>query len=132
MALWPFKYSDTTTTWFPDGTVRTVFSHYPGPLILRLGLWEVLLLLAPVALTGLGIWLAWPRSSGSVWSKPALWGLGVLCLAYCYVPIWFVRTEMWFVRAEIWVIGVFFLPAAVMLIVSAIIVSRQKRVPNAA
>ena len=84
-----------------------------------------MLLLIPVALTGLAVWLAWPRGARSAWAKLALWGLSVLGLAYCSVTIWFIQD------VDISFIGVFFLPAAVTLIVSAIIVSMSKPTPVA-
>ena len=117
-----------------------------GPFRRYLGFEEIMLLLLPVALTGLAIWLAWPRGARSARAKPALWGLGVLCLAYCCVPIWFIewaRPTLWglgvFCLGECsvpsWLIhelgieftGVFYLPAAVALFVSAIIVSMNKQ-----
>ena len=46
-----------------------------------------MLLLLSVTLTGLAVWLVVPREARSAWAKPALWAMGVLCLAYCSVPI---------------------------------------------
>ena len=79
-----------------------------------------MLLLIPVALTGLAVLLAWPRGSRSAWTKLALWGLGALCLGYCSIPLWFIE------EVEIEFIGGFFLPAAVALIVAAIIASATR------
>ena len=67
--------------------VRMVIGHTTGPFSRYLGFEEVMLLLLPVALTGLAIWLAVPRGDRSAWAKPALWAIGVLCLTYCSVPI---------------------------------------------
>ena len=89
VVFWPFGYSVTTITALPGGVMRGVFEHSPGPFKRYLGPEEVMLLLIPVALTGLAVWLAWSRGIWSAWAKLAQWGLGVLCLGYCSVPIWF-------------------------------------------
>ena len=61
VVFWPFGYSVTTTTALPGDVVRVVFAHSPGPFKGYLGPEEVMLLLIPVALTGLAVWLAWSR-----------------------------------------------------------------------
>ena len=113
VVFWPFGYSVTTITALPGGVMRCVFEHSPGPFKRYLGPEEVMLLLIPVVLTGLAVWLVWSRGIWSAWAKLAQWGLGVLCLGYCSVPIWFVE------EVDISFIGVFFLPAALVLVVSA-------------
>ena len=109
--------------------LRMTFFILAGPFRRYLGFEEIMLLLIPVALTGLAIWLAWPRSARPAWAKPALWGLGVLCLAYCCVPIGFPTwLAVWFIDdLDISFVGVFFLPAAVGLIVSAVNVSMSEQ-----
>jgi hypothetical protein len=123
------------------------FFFTAGPFRRYLGFEEIILLLVPVALTGLAIWLAWPRGARPAWAKPSLWGLGLLCMAYCCVPIWF-RPALWglgvFCLAECsipsWLIyelgiefiGVFYLPAAVALFVSAVIVTMSRPDPDLA
>ena len=79
-----------------------------------------MLLLIPVALTGLAVLLAWPRSNQSGWAKLAMWTLGALCLGYCSIPFSFIE------EVEIEFIGMFSLPAAVALIGSAMIASTTK------
>ena len=96
----------------------------PGPFMRYLGPEEMMLLLIPVALTGLAVLLAWRRSNRSVWAKLALWVLGALCLAYCSIPFWLIE------EVEIEFIGALFLPAAVALIVSAIIASAIRPSPS--
>ena len=137
----PFGYGSQTITVFPDGGVRMSIGHGPGPFIQYLGLGEVMLLLAPVALTGLGIWLVWRRSTGSVGAKLGLWGLGIATLAYCWIAISFVdianalahrSTGMSVEVVEIGFIGELFMPGAVALIVSAIIVGFSKPTPDVA
>ena len=115
VVFWPLGYSETTRTTLPGGSMRVVFGHSPGPFRRYLGPEDVMLLLIPVVLTGLAVWLAWSRSSCSTWAKLAQWGLGVLCLVYCSAPLWFVP------EVDISFIGLFFLPAALVLIVSALI-----------
>ena len=114
VVFWPLGYSETNRTTLPDGSMRAVFGHSPGPFRLYLGPEDVMLLLIPVALTGLAVWLAWSRSACSTWTKLAQWGLGALCLVYCSVPLLFVP------EVDISFIGVFFLLATLVLIVSAI------------
>ena len=103
-----------------------VFGHYPGPFMRYLDAGVTTLLLIPAVLTGLAVWLAWRRSTQSRHAKPAIWGLGALYLGYCSVPIWFVG------GLEIDFIGVFFLPGAAALMISAIIVSMTKPALDAA
>ena len=114
--------------------LRMTFFILAGPFRRYLGFEEIMLLLIPVALTGLAIWLAWPRSARPAWAKPALWGVGVLCLAYCCVPIGFPTwLAVWFIDdLDISFVGVFFLPAAVGLIVSAVNVSMSEQPPDVA
>ena len=135
----PFGYGSQTITVFPDGGRRMSIGHGPGPFIQYLGLGEVMLLLAPVALTGLGVWLAWRRSAGTVKTKLGLWGLGIATLAYCWIAISFVDIAnalthrsmgMSVEVVEIGFIGALFMPAAVALIVSAVSIS--KPTPDAA
>ena len=141
VVFWPEGYSGSTTS---ADELRTTFFFTAGPFRKYLGFEEIMLLLVPVALTGLAVWLAWPRLARTAWAKPALWGLGVLCLAYCC--IWFIewaRQALWglgvFCLADCstpsWLIlelgiepiGAFYLPAAAALIVSAIIVSMSEQ-----
>ena len=124
VVFWPEAYSNDRSTSSADELRRTFFT-LAGPFRRYLGFEEITLLLIPVALTGLAVWLAWPRGARPAWAKPALWGLDVLYLAYCCVPIWF---PIWFIEdLDISFIGVFFLPAAVAVLVSAVIVSMSKQ-----
>ena len=146
--FWPLGYGGSTTS--ADGLSMKFFMG-AGPFRRYLGFEEIMLLLAPVALTGLAIWLAWPRGARPAWAKPALWGLGVFCLAYCCVPTWFIewsRPALWGLGVFCWgecstpswsidgvgieFIGVLYFPAVVALLVSAIIVSMSKPTPDIA
>ena len=126
VVFWPFGFSSTTESLLPDGGGRIVFGHYPGPFMRYLDAGVMTLLLIPAVLTGLAVWLAWRRSTQSGHAKPAMWGLGALYLGYCSVPIWFVG------GLEIDFIGIFFLPGAAALMISAIIVSMTKPALDAA
>ena len=126
VVFWPFGFYSTTRTLLPDGRWRIVFGDYPGPFMRYLDAGMITLLLIPAVLTGLAVWLAWRRSAQSGHAKPAIWGLGALYLGYCSVPIWFVG------GLEISFIGIFFLPGAAALMISAIIVSMTKPVQDAA
>ena len=133
VVFWPEAYSNDRSTSSADELRRTFFT-LAGPFRRYLGFEEIMLLLIPVALTGLAVWLAWPRLARTAWAKPALWGLGVLCLAYCCVPIGFPTwLAVWFIEdLDISFIGVFFLPAAAALVVSAVNVSMSEQPPDVA
>ena len=127
VVFWPEAYSRSPRAELVEDELRMVFFSMAGPFRRYLGFEEIMLLLVPVVLTGLAIWLAWPRGARSAWAKPALWGLGVLFLAYCCVLILF-PVPIWFNEdVDISFIGVFFVPAAVALIVSAVIVTMSKQ-----
>ena len=100
--------------------MRFTFSDFPGPFMQYLGPLEIISLLIPVALTGLAVCLIWLPEARPAWATPTLWGLGVLCLVYCVVPIWFIS------EADIAFMGVLFLPAGLALIVSVIAASVSK------
>lgn len=118
--FWPFGFSDTTRTTLPDGSFRIVFGHSPGPLMRYLEPGEIMLLLIPVASTGLAVWLVWSRSTASVGAKLALWGLAALTLAYCAAPFWFIKAPgIGFIGGLSW-------PAAAVLGISAIIFSLNR------
>ena len=126
VVCWPYGYSSMTQTLSPDGKVwGIVFGEHAGPFRRHLGPGEISLLLIPTVLTALAVWLVWWRGVLSGRAKLAMWGLGILCLAYCSVPIWLVK------EVEISFIGVFFLPAAVVMIVSAMFVSMTNTAPDA-
>lgn len=126
VVYWPYGYSSKSLVMHPDGeTWGTVFGHAPGPFMRYLGLGEISLLLIPTVLTALAVWLVWWRDVLSGHAKLAMLVLATLCLAFCSVPIWFVK------EADISFIGVFFLPAAATLLVSAMFVSVNKQAPAA-
>ena len=127
VVFWPYGYSSRSLTMGPDGeTWRMVLGHSPGPFMRYLGPGEISLLLIPVVLTAFAVWLVWWQGVLSGHAKLAMWGLATLCLSYCSVPFWFVK------EADISFIGVFFLPAATALVVSAMFVSMTKQAPGAA
>lgn len=116
IAFWPWFYSGTSTTPIgPDGSGGEVVQHH-GSLVAVNG-WGVLLpLLVPVALTALGLGVAWSRDAQGISSKLLLWALAVLMIGFCVIAI-----------ASI---GIFYLPAGLALLASAIVMSR-KRSPTA-
>ena len=126
MVFWPYGYSSKSLTVLPDGSWRIVFGHAPGPFLQYLGPLDITLLLIPPLVTGLAVWLVWRRATRSGLAKVVMWGLGLGCLAYCSAPIWFIE------RIDVSFIGVLFLPAAVFLIISAIILSATKPITVAA
>lgn len=126
VVFWPYGYSSMSQFTYPDGeTFGMIMGHSPGPFRRYLGLGEISLLLIPTVLTAFAVWLVWWRDVLSGRAKLAMWGLATLSLAFCSVPIWFVK------EADISFIGVFFLPAAAALVVSAMCVSVNKQAPAA-
>ena len=112
-SLGPSGYDETTTeVW--EGEMRVVFGHYPGPLVQYLAPEEIMLLLVPVALTGCALVLVCSQTAPSAWIGLTRWGLGLLCLGFCAVPVWFIK------EVDVGFIGWLFLPAALVLIASAI------------
>ena len=70
VVFWPEGYGGSTRS---TDELRATFFIAGGPFRKYLGLEEIILLLVPVALTGLAIWLAWPRRDRPAWAHPALW-----------------------------------------------------------
>lgn len=125
VVFWPYGYSSMSQLTYPDGeTFGVIMGHSPGPFRRYLGLGEISLLLIPTVLTAFAVWLVWWRDVLSGRAKLAMWGLATLCLAFCSVPIWFVK------EADISFIGVFNLPAAAALVVSALFVSINRQAPD--
>lgn len=85
VVFWPYGYSSTSLTQLPDGGMRLVLGHAPGPFMRYLGLLEITLLLIPQLVAGLAVWLVWRRATPSGLAKVTMWGLGLLCLGYCSV-----------------------------------------------
>ena len=109
IAFWPSSYSGTSTTPIgPDGSGGEVV-HHTGSVVEVNG-WGVLVpLLVPVALTALGLGVTWSRDGRGISNKFLLWTIAVLLIGFCLIAI-----------ASI---GMFYLPAALALLVSAITLS---------
>ena len=118
LAFWPYSYRGVTATPVgPDGTGGQD-THLSASFIEVNGLWVVIPLLAPVALTALALIVALIGSRGRAWNKIVLWVFAVILLAFCGVGMFS--------------IGLLYLPAALALLISAIAFSLRpaEREPN--
>ncbi|MFB3739259.1 MAG: hypothetical protein ACE14W_09900 [Candidatus Velamenicoccus archaeovorus] len=102
LAAWPCFYVGQRPT--PAGSPASTTRLCGGSLIGENGLWVVWLLLIPVALAGVA-WLG--AVSGR---RVPLWGAGIVSLGFCVLAVFS--------------IGVFYLPTAVALLVTAAIARR--------
>ncbi len=82
-------------------------THYSAYFIETNGLAALIPLLAPVALTGLALLAVWVWDASPTVKRLSLWALAAVCLAFC------VLTAL--------SIGILYLPAAVALIITAIV-----------
>lgn len=95
----------------PEGQVRTTKT-----LIEANGLWVISLLLVPVALTGLSFLTASFIGNKGASGRVLLWFWAVLLLGGCFLAIWS--------------IGLFYLPAAFLLGLAALIASVRRPAPG--
>ena len=105
LALWPASYRGTSVEMDSAGTYTT--TSHTASLVAVNGPMVLLPLFMPVALTGLALLAVW-RWNPRPWIRRAfLWVLALLSLAFCLLGILS--------------IGVFFLPSAVALVVTAVV-----------
>jgi hypothetical protein len=112
LAVGPVYQGQSTTAATTPG-VAGESTHYTSTLIEVNGLRVLPLLLIPVALTALALVAVLVSESRQGTRKVALWGLAVLLLGFCVVGIFS--------------IGLFYVPAAIALVVSAVKSLRQGR-----
>jgi len=112
LALWPYSYSGTATIPIgPDGSGGESVSLSAS--IIEINGWRVLIpLLIPVALTAIGL-LAAITWKHQLRNKMFLWVATVLLIGFCGLGMFS--------------IGIFYLPAALALLVAAILLSLVPR-----
>jgi hypothetical protein len=109
IAFWPSSYSGTSTTPVgPDGSGGEVVDRTGS--VVEVNGWRVLLpLLVPVGLSAAGLLKALSPGNGTVASKFLMWTFAVLLIGFCV--------------AALASIGMFYLPAALAFLASAITLS---------
>ena len=100
-------YQRVTTTAVTPGGVASESTRFTGTLIAVNGLRVLPILLVPVVLTGLALLAVLLTYDGQTRRKVVLWISAVLLLGFCALGIW--------------TIGLFYAPAALALIFSAIL-----------
>ena len=98
LLFWPVYEG---VTYYSHGPVAT--QHYSKTLIGQNGLWVIGLLLIPLVIVGTPLFAAW-RSKRAL-GKPALWSAALVLTGLCLLAILSV--------------GVFYIPAAIVLIAAA-------------
>ena len=118
LVFWPFAYRGVSTQAAPPGSdAAPVVTELSASFIETNGLWVVFPLLIPVVLTGLAYLAGWYWNSMR-WTRSAfLWALAFLTLGFCALGILS--------------IGAFYLPAALALVVTAIVSMFQAPLPGA-
>ncbi|MCH8351562.1 MAG: hypothetical protein IIB29_15010 [Chloroflexi bacterium] len=100
-------YQGVSVTAVTPGDVATEPTRFTQTLIGANGLRVLLFLLTPVVLTGLALLTALLTHAGQARRKVLLWVPTVLLLGFCALGIW--------------TIGLFYLPAALALVFSAVL-----------
>ena len=113
LAFWPYSYSGTTVTPIgPDGSGGEVVSVSAS--IIEINGWGVLIpLLIPIALTAIGLLAAITWDHHQLTNKVFLWVATALLIGFCGLGMFS--------------IGIFYLPAALALLVAAILISLVAR-----
>jgi hypothetical protein len=107
LAFWPYSYQGTEATPVgPDGSGGEVV-HVSASLIEVNGWGALIPLLVPVALTALGFVVAWTWDGQNARNKFLMWTFAVLLIVFCGLALFS--------------LGIFYLPGALALLASAII-----------
>jgi hypothetical protein len=104
LAFGPVYQGVEATPVGPDGTGGEV-TRFSQSLVAANGLWVLMLLAIPVALTALGLLVVFKWNGGRAGNRLALWGLAIALLVCCGLGLFS--------------IGLFYLPAALAMIFSA-------------
>ena len=108
LVFWPFAYYGVSTQAAPPGSdASLVVTNLSASFIETNGIWVLLPLMFPVVLTGLAYLVVWYWSSMRWTRSVFLWVLAVLALGFC---------AMGYLS-----FGVLFLPAALALVITAIV-----------
>ena len=117
LVFWPFAYRGSSTQAVPLGSdASPVVTNLSASFIETNGLWVVLPLLIPVILTGLAYLAVWYWNSRRWTRSVFLWAFAVLTLGFCALGILSV--------------GALFLPAALALVITAIVSLFQAPFPS--
>jgi hypothetical protein len=93
--------------------VAQVATHHSASFIETNGLWVLIPTFAPVALTGLALLAVWFWDASPIVKRLSLWALAAACLGFCGLTALS--------------IGILYLPAALALIITAIVGTFQTR-----
>ena len=114
IAFWPFAYRGVSATPTGSGQVPQV-THYAS-FVEENGIWALLPMTVPVVLTGLAFMAVWCWSPGR-WTKClALWLLALAAIGFCVLG---------FLS-----FGILFVPAALALVITALVGTFQQRHPR--
>lgn len=109
LAFWPHFYQGTEATPVaPDGSGGEIVS-VSASLIEVNGRWVLIPILVPVVLTGLALVTAWAWNGSRGVNRLLMWATAALLLVFCGLALFS--------------LGIFYLPAALALLASAIIMS---------
>ncbi|HZA22537.1 MAG TPA: hypothetical protein VFA32_08035 [Dehalococcoidia bacterium] len=116
LAFWPYSYQGTEAAPVgPDGSGGEVV-HVSASLIEANGWGALIPLLVPVALTALGLAVVWTWDGQKARNQLLVWVLAAMLVVFCGLAMFS--------------LGIFYLPAALALLASAIVIS-LKRGPTA-
>ena len=111
LLLWPLSYQGVSSTPAQQGVgevpAAPVDTHFSASLIEVNGPVVLIPLFVPVALTGLALLAVWVWNASPIVKRLSLWALAAVCLVFCVLGALS--------------IGVFYLPAALALIITAIV-----------
>jgi hypothetical protein len=111
LLLWPFSYRGVSVTSTQQGVgkvpVAPVATHFSESIIEVNGPVVLIPLFVPVALTGLALLAVWVWNASPIVKRLSLWALAAVCLVFCVLGALS--------------IGVFYLPAALALLITAIV-----------
>ena len=108
IAFWPFAYRGASTQPVPQGSGQVPqVTHYSASFVEVNGLGALFPLLIPVVLTGLALLAVWCWNPGPWARTAALWAMAVLSIVFCVLGMFS--------------FGFFFVPAALVLVVTAIV-----------
>lgn len=116
LVLWPSFYRGTSVTAVGTDGSGGEAVPYSGSIIAANEWWVVIPLLVPVALTALGLVVAWSWDGHGARNKLLMWALAAMLIVFCGLSMFS--------------LGIFYLPGALALVASSVIML-LKRGPTA-
>ena len=114
IAIWPFAYQGVSVQEGSDGTAQV--THVSASFVEENGIWALLPMTVPVVLTGLAFLAVWRWSPGR-WAKVILlWLLALAAVGFCVLGMLS--------------FGILFVPAALALLITAIVGAFQATPSN--